>query len=432
MAPRSRIFSVVAWMLARQRSGLAWTMSASPTSTIADPVEEDLVLLGVVVGDSPQAVDRGGVADAAGSEARAGTHLRGDVVRRTDDRHVGVERLEVRLIGDLGEGRDAGEREVQSLAVHGINCLTRRFSFTLLRRLRANRYTSLLPRQVSGSETGGACEVRSRLIDEMTWEEVRDAAAAGLPAVLAVGSTEQHGPHLPLATDTHHAGRRRARRRPSGPARGRTADSLRCALAGAQRRRRDVPRHAVAARQHAGRDGQRSPDGAGPQRLHQARACRTGTTRTPATCGRPRTSPSRPSDSCGCSSWRDPMPALHGGRARRASFPGRLPGVGRRARVDHGDVDDDRRCGPTSCAPTGSSTTRPSATRLGRRPRTPGVHPVQRGAVASERGHGGTGRALHRGHRRPSRRGYADRAVVTGPENEDRFRPTAGEGSLGE
>jgi creatinine amidohydrolase len=44
--------------------------------------------------------------------------------------------------------------------------------------------------------------VRSRLFDEMTWEEVRDAAAAGLPAVLAVGSTEQHGPHLPLATDT--------------------------------------------------------------------------------------------------------------------------------------------------------------------------------------------------------------------------------------
>jgi creatinine amidohydrolase len=44
--------------------------------------------------------------------------------------------------------------------------------------------------------------LRSRLIDEMTWEEVRDAAAAGLPVVLAVGSTEQHGPHLPLATDT--------------------------------------------------------------------------------------------------------------------------------------------------------------------------------------------------------------------------------------
>jgi creatinine amidohydrolase len=36
----------------------------------------------------------------------------------------------------------------------------------------------------------------------MTWPEVRDAAAAGLPVVLAVGSTEQHGPHLPLATDT--------------------------------------------------------------------------------------------------------------------------------------------------------------------------------------------------------------------------------------
>lgn len=35
----------------------------------------------------------------------------------------------------------------------------------------------------------------------MTWEEVRDAAGAGLPVVLPVGSTEQHGPQLPLCTD---------------------------------------------------------------------------------------------------------------------------------------------------------------------------------------------------------------------------------------
>jgi len=40
-----------------------------------------------------------------------------------------------------------------------------------------------------------------RLIEEMTWEEVRDAAAADLPVVISIGSTEQHGPHLPLATD---------------------------------------------------------------------------------------------------------------------------------------------------------------------------------------------------------------------------------------
>ena len=35
------------------------------------------------------------------------------------------------------------------------------------------------------------------LLEEMTWPEVRDAAAAGLPVVLPVGATEQHGPHLP-------------------------------------------------------------------------------------------------------------------------------------------------------------------------------------------------------------------------------------------
>jgi creatinine amidohydrolase len=40
-----------------------------------------------------------------------------------------------------------------------------------------------------------------RLLEDMTWLEVRDAAAAGLPVVVPVGSTEQHGPHLPLSTD---------------------------------------------------------------------------------------------------------------------------------------------------------------------------------------------------------------------------------------
>jgi creatinine amidohydrolase len=39
-------------------------------------------------------------------------------------------------------------------------------------------------------------------MEDMTWPEVRDAAAAGLPALLSIGSTEQHGPHLPLATDS--------------------------------------------------------------------------------------------------------------------------------------------------------------------------------------------------------------------------------------
>ena len=39
------------------------------------------------------------------------------------------------------------------------------------------------------------------LMEEMTWPELAEAARAGLPVVLAVGSTEQHGPHLPLATD---------------------------------------------------------------------------------------------------------------------------------------------------------------------------------------------------------------------------------------
>lgn len=42
---------------------------------------------------------------------------------------------------------------------------------------------------------------RGGLMEEMTWPEVKAAADAGLPVVLPVGSTEQHGPHLPLNTD---------------------------------------------------------------------------------------------------------------------------------------------------------------------------------------------------------------------------------------
>lgn len=40
-----------------------------------------------------------------------------------------------------------------------------------------------------------------RLLEEMTWPEAAEAARANKPVVMAVGSTEQHGPHLPLNTD---------------------------------------------------------------------------------------------------------------------------------------------------------------------------------------------------------------------------------------
>ncbi len=40
-------------------------------------------------------------------------------------------------------------------------------------------------------------------MEEMSWPDVRGALAAGFTtAVVAVGSTEQHGPHLPTMTDT--------------------------------------------------------------------------------------------------------------------------------------------------------------------------------------------------------------------------------------
>ena len=39
------------------------------------------------------------------------------------------------------------------------------------------------------------------LYEEMTWPEVAEAVKDKRPVVIAVGSTEQHGPHLPLNTD---------------------------------------------------------------------------------------------------------------------------------------------------------------------------------------------------------------------------------------
>jgi creatinine amidohydrolase len=42
-----------------------------------------------------------------------------------------------------------------------------------------------------------------RVLEEMTWDEVRQSIAAGnRTVVVPTGSIEQHGPHLPVATDT--------------------------------------------------------------------------------------------------------------------------------------------------------------------------------------------------------------------------------------
>lgn len=43
--------------------------------------------------------------------------------------------------------------------------------------------------------------IATSLMEEMTWPEVQEAVRRNLPVVIAVGSTEQHGPHLPLNTD---------------------------------------------------------------------------------------------------------------------------------------------------------------------------------------------------------------------------------------
>ena len=37
---------------------------------------------------------------------------------------------------------------------------------------------------------------------DLSWPEARHAAVAGALLAIPVGATEQHGPHLPLSTDT--------------------------------------------------------------------------------------------------------------------------------------------------------------------------------------------------------------------------------------
>ncbi len=54
-------------------------------------------------------------------------------------------------------------------------------------------------------QSARAEEMTEILLAHMTWEEARDRFAAAEIALLPVGSTEQHGPHLSLDTDTFDA-----------------------------------------------------------------------------------------------------------------------------------------------------------------------------------------------------------------------------------
>ena len=47
---------------------------------------------------------------------------------------------------------------------------------------------------------------RHYFYQDLSWPELRDIAATDPVVVLPVGTTEQHGPHLPLATDYLSAG----------------------------------------------------------------------------------------------------------------------------------------------------------------------------------------------------------------------------------
>ncbi|WP_082032336.1 mycofactocin biosynthesis peptidyl-dipeptidase MftE [Nocardia vulneris] len=55
---------------------------------------------------------------------------------------------------------------------------------------------------VPGVERGRRGGPGIRPVADLTWPEAGERAAAGAILAVAVGATEQHGPHLPLSTDT--------------------------------------------------------------------------------------------------------------------------------------------------------------------------------------------------------------------------------------
>src|SRR5690242_6752687 len=69
--------------------------------------------------------------------------------------------------------------------------------------VRASIRAATLPRLCQVSARPYACAAMPALeLDTLTWPEVREQIAAGRDTVvIAFGATEQHGPHLPLATD---------------------------------------------------------------------------------------------------------------------------------------------------------------------------------------------------------------------------------------
>lgn len=52
------------------------------------------------------------------------------------------------------------------------------------------------------AEPAGTSAGQGSVLADLTWPQVRDRAQAGALLAIPLGATEQHGPHLPLCTDT--------------------------------------------------------------------------------------------------------------------------------------------------------------------------------------------------------------------------------------
>lgn len=63
------------------------------------------------------------------------------------------------------------------------------------------RMPLILIRSGANDNVNNMPSITSALLEEMTWQEVKQAVSDDYLLILTVGAIEQHGPHLPLSTD---------------------------------------------------------------------------------------------------------------------------------------------------------------------------------------------------------------------------------------
>ena len=96
---------------------------------------------------------------------------------------------------------------------------------------------------MSATSPNGAGRPRSARLDHLTWPEIKAAAERDAVVIVPVGSTEQHGYHLPLSTDVVLPESLAIEAGAELEVAGGPADRLRLPIPATVRRRGGLPRH---------------------------------------------------------------------------------------------------------------------------------------------------------------------------------------------